>query len=74
MYRSCVALFERARMAVGGLNLVGISWDRHRISRQSEGRESVEDFLRRMESISSGHDMDLSSISRAGLGEFAFGH
>jgi hypothetical protein len=74
MYRSCVELFGRARMAVESFNLAGISWDQRRTSGQSEGRESVEDFLRRMENISSGYDMDLSSISPGVSQEFAFEH
>jgi hypothetical protein len=49
MYRSCVELFEMARIAVESSNLTGIDWDRRGTGRQSEGSESVEDFLRRME-------------------------
>lgn len=55
MYRSCAELFERTKMAVWEFNPVGMSWDRQGTSAGSVGRESVEDFLRRMESISSGY-------------------
>jgi hypothetical protein len=55
IYRSCAELFERAKMAVWEFNPVGMSWDRRGTSAGSGGRESVEDFLRRMESISSGY-------------------
>jgi len=56
-YRSCAELFERAKMAVvWEFNPVGISWQRRERSGPSGGREGVEDFLRRIESISSGYE------------------
>ncbi len=74
MYRSCMELFEKARMAVENYNLAAVSWDRRGPSGQSGGRESLEEFLRRIEHISSGYDVDISSISRNVSPEFALEH
>lgn len=72
MYQSCLELFQRAMMAVESFTLAGTTVGQHRTSGQPAGRESVEDFLRRMENISSGQDMGLSSVSPSALQEFAF--
>jgi hypothetical protein len=55
MYQSCAELFERAKMAAWEFNPVGMGWELQGRSGQSGERESVEDFLKRMESISSGY-------------------
>lgn len=51
MYRSCMELFEKARIAVRGYSPYGMN-------EQSRGRESLEDFLKRIERISAGDDVD----------------
>lgn len=76
-YTSCLELYERAKMAVNtfGLgNLAGLNWDRPQTGVQSLERESVEDFLRRMESISSGYDVDLASMPINLPHDFDFGN
>jgi hypothetical protein len=73
-YTSCLGLFERARTAVDNFGLAALSWDRPQTGVQSGERESLEDFLRRMESISSGYDEDLASMSQNFSREFEFGH
>ncbi len=72
MHRSCVELFERANMAVESTNLANMDWDQCIMSGPSQGRESIEDFLCRMENISSGYDVELDSISPGVSREFAF--
>lgn len=72
MHRSCVELFERANMAVESTNLTNMDWDQCILSGPSQGRESIEDFLCRMENISSGYDVELDSISPGVSREFAF--
>ena len=71
-YTSCLGLFERARIAVDSFGLAAPNWDRAQTAVQSGERESVEDFLRRMESISSGYDVDLASMSQNFSREFEF--
>ncbi|TVY85216.1 Fusaridione A cluster transcription factor fsdR [Lachnellula suecica] len=73
MYRTCVELFERTRVAVESYSLVGMSWDGCGVIEQPPEKESVEDFLRRMETISSGYDMDFETIPRGVPREFALG-
>ncbi|KAF4626129.1 hypothetical protein G7Y89_g12031 [Cudoniella acicularis] len=74
MNRSCAVLFERARMAVESHGQAGMSWDQSMTSGQSRQRESVEDFLKRMEKIRSGYDdEDLNSITRVVSPEFVTG-
>jgi hypothetical protein len=73
-YTSCLGLFERARLAVDSFGLAVLSWDRPQAGVQSGERESLEDFLKRMESISSGYDEDLASMSQNFPQEFEFGH
>jgi hypothetical protein len=63
MYQSCIELFEKAKMAIENINLVGTVWNQRITSEPSQGRENVEDFLRRMEKISSGYDMELDPVS-----------
>lgn len=55
-------------------NLAGLNWDRPQTGMQSLERESVEDFLRRMESISSGYDVDLASMPINLPHDFDFGN
>ena len=63
MHRSCMELFERANMAVEGIDLANMDWDQGMTSAPLQGQENVEDFLRRMQDISSGYDVELDSIS-----------
>ncbi len=71
MYRSCGELFARAQMAVENFALVRGSWERRASSVQGQSsggeRESVEDFLTRMEFISAGYDVDLLGESPRGV-------
>jgi hypothetical protein len=71
-YTSCLELFERARFSVDTLGLADLSWEPPQMSAPSGERESVEDFLRRMESISSGYDVDLAAMSQNFSQEFEF--
>ncbi|XXH02123.1 hypothetical protein Hte_008491 [Hypoxylon texense] len=73
-YTSCFELLETARLAVDNSGIAGMSWDQPQTGVQSGERESVEDFLRRMESISSEYDADLASMSSIFSQEFEFGH
>lgn len=68
-----MGLFERARIAVDNASLADLSWDWPQTGPPSGERESVEDFLRRMEAISSGYDVDLASMSQNLSREFEFG-
>lgn len=64
MYRSCLELLDKAQMAVEHFNQDGSNRNqlvRGAGSRSGGGKESVEDFLKRIESISSGYDDDFSS-------------
>jgi hypothetical protein len=72
MHRFCMELFERANMAVESTNLANMDWDQCIMSGPSKGRESMEDFLRRMEKIRSGYDVELDSISPGVSRDFAF--
>jgi hypothetical protein len=72
MHRSCMELFERANMAVESTNLANMDWDQCIMSGPSKERESMEDFLRRMENISSGYDVELDSVSPGVSRDFAF--
>lgn len=69
MYQSCTELFERARAAVAGINPVRISRIGYGSSGQSEERESLEDFLRRVESISSGYDVEPNPVPNSVSGD-----
>ena len=71
MHRSCMELFERANMAVESTNLANMDWDQCIMSGPSRGQESMEDFLWRMENISSGYDVELDSISPGVSRDFA---
>lgn len=71
MHRSCMELFERANMAVESTNLANMDWDLDITISPSQGRESVEDFLRRMEAVSSG-DLELDSIPLGASRDLAF--
>ncbi len=59
-------------MAVESANLASLDWDQYIMSGASQGPESTEDFLRRMENISSGYDVELDSISPGVSRDFAF--
>ena len=72
MHRSCMELFERANMAVESINLASMDWDPGMTSGPLQGRESVEDFLRRMQDTSSGYDVELDSSSPGVSRDFAF--
>ena len=72
MHRSCMELFERANMAVESAILADMDWDQCITSGMSQGRESMDDSLWRMENISSGYDMELDSISPGVSRDFAF--
>lgn len=56
MYQSCSQLLQRAMMAVESFSFAGTTVGDYRTGGQSTGRESVEEFLQRMEIISSGYD------------------
>ncbi len=71
VYRSSVELFQKAKMAVESSNMApfqSIQSQGH-LQRAPEGqKESVEDFLRRMESLSAGYDhFDLNLLSPSTL-------
>ena len=72
MHRSCMELFERANVAVESINLANMDWDQSIMGEPSREREPLEDFLRRMENISSGYDLELDSVSLGGSQDFAF--
>lgn len=71
MYRSSVELFQKAKMAIESSNVALYQ------SGQGQGnfhsppevkKESVEDFLRRMESLSAGYEhFDLNLLSPSSL-------
>jgi hypothetical protein len=63
MYQSIMILFEQARMAVEHSN-PGTKTHRHIGMGDPAARESVEDFLERMEHIRSGDGTGISLISR----------
>jgi hypothetical protein len=67
IYRSSVELFQKAKMAIESSNMALRQSSQSQFQRASEGqKESVEDFLRRMESLSAGYehfDLDLLSPS-----------
>ena len=65
-YISCLGLFERAKIAVDDFGLASMGWDQSQKGVQSGGKESVEDFLKRMESISAGDDVGLAATSPKG--------
>ncbi|MCJ1386445.1 hypothetical protein MMC17_009571 [Xylographa soralifera] len=71
MHRSCMELFERANAAIESTNLTDMDWDQFIMSDPSQERESMEDFLRRMENISSGYDVELDSIPPGVSRDFA---
>ena len=75
MRRSCVELFQRANMAVESINLANMDWmdwDQHIMSEQPQKQESLEDFFRSMDSINSGYDVELDTISPGISRDFAF--
>lgn len=72
MHRSCVEMFERANTAVQSANLANMDWDQFIMSAPSQGRESIDDFLQRMDNIGSGYNMELNSISPNVSRDFAF--
>lgn len=72
MHRSCMELFERANMAVESTNLANMDWDQYITNSPSEGRESIEDFLRRMEAVGSGYNLELDSIPSGASRDLAF--
>ena len=79
MHRSCMELFERAKVAIESTestNNANMDWDQYIMWEPSQRRESMEesmdDFLRRMENISSGYNMELDSISPSVSRDFAF--
>ncbi|MCJ1434806.1 hypothetical protein MMC27_004176 [Xylographa pallens] len=72
MHQSCMELFERAHLAVESTNLANMDWDQFIVSELSQERESMEDFLRRMDRISSGYDVELDSIPPGVSRDFAF--
>jgi hypothetical protein len=50
-YRSCAELFENARMAVESSNSADMSWKSLDTGGEPKERESVEEFLKRMDDI-----------------------
>lgn len=72
MHRSCIELFEKANMAVESTNLALVQWNQGTMSSLSQGKESMEDFLWRVEDVSSGYDIELNSISPGVSRDFAF--
>jgi hypothetical protein len=68
IYRSFSELFEKAKKAVGAFNHAspGMNLDRGISKTQYGARESVEDFLRRMEYISSGYDVPADGLTEDG--------
>lgn len=65
MHRSCKELFERAKKSAESINLAKMDWDQCIMSGPSQRRERMEYFLRGMENISSGYDMELDSVFQA---------
>lgn len=51
MYQYCVELFEEAKVAVDRCRVMDLSVKRNGGREDGGGRESVEDFIRRIESI-----------------------
>ena len=72
MHQSCLELFERANAAIQSTNLLNMDWDQCIMSGQSQRQESIESFLRRMDDISSGNDVELESIPSSISRDFAF--
>ena len=56
-------LYERANIAVESVDFVDMTWDQCLASEQPQESESMEEFLARMETIGSGPDMEIDSIS-----------
>ena len=75
IHRSCMESFEKANTAVERTNLAQMNHrDQGIVSKggESQGRENIDDFLRRMENISSGHDdVELDSLSPGVSRDFA---
>ena len=63
MHRSCIELFQKAKMAVESHSDAIIPWDQYIMSEPSQEQESTEDLHQRMESISSGYNVDFNSIA-----------
>lgn len=59
-------------MAVENSNLANMDWDQYLVSGPLQGEESMEDFLQRMDNVSSGGDIELDSISPGVSRDFAF--
>ena len=59
-------------MAVESTNLANMDWDQRIVSGPSQDRETLEGFLRRMENISSGYDVELEAIPPDVSRDFAF--
>ena len=72
MHRSCMELFEKANMAVESANIANMHWDQYMIDFPSQERESVDDFLQRMEAVSSGSNLELDSLPSGASRELAF--
>jgi hypothetical protein len=72
MYRSCMELFEQARVAVKSANASEIRSQQCLMSFPCQETENMEDFLSRMEQASSGYGMGLDSISPEPARDFAY--
>ena len=58
-------------MAIQSLSLVDMDWDQCIMNEPLQGRESIEEFLHRMDNIGSGYDVELDSIAPGGARDFA---
>ena len=73
MHQSCQELFDRANMAVQNANIASVGWEQQYITDGTapQERESIEDFLQRMDNMGSGYEMELDSIPSDVSREFA---
>jgi hypothetical protein len=69
MYQSSIGLFEKATVAVQDCNAEDI-WDQGNTGRESNQKETVEEFLRRMEMIKSGYGEDIDMTYPGDSDEF----
>jgi hypothetical protein len=69
MYQSTMGLFEKATMGVQDCNAEDI-WDHGNTARESNRKETVEEFLRRMEMIKSGYGEDVDMTYPGDSDEF----
>jgi hypothetical protein len=69
MYQSSMGLFEKATVAVQDCNAEDI-WDQGNTGRESNQKETVEEFLRRMEMIKSGYGEDIDMTYPGDSDEF----